>query len=412
MQKKIQEAVKKHISLGVMLAGAAIQLMSSIVLYDFLNHREYTLYGLIITYISIVFSFGLLGIEQTFLRLSKITKENIFICKRTTRLLFFSFLLGPLILALTFSKIWISFSFIELYALGFLSSLTMFMYNYNRLKSRFFESQMLNNSWRISLAIPVLLAFASNSSYKVVYFSLLTSIIISISISLYLFIRYRRDLLIFKRKENKDTLQTCISFIFSMGILTCIGFLDRIIVGYQFPEEDFARYFFILNIFLSPFAILSSYIGFKSLVKFKKSFKIKSLNKEILKLLMASSCLSILFVFITLKADSFFKIGYELINETSLLIPFVMLGITKLVYSKLSAAMGAIGKYKYILYANIFSLTIVIFSLTMIFLSDDISLERIAWYMVLIWTSRSTFYYISILHQSKWLYHKRDSNAY
>ncbi|MDP2227821.1 MAG: hypothetical protein Q8J78_10155, partial [Moraxellaceae bacterium] len=64
----IVKVFRLHMPLLIMIAGAVGLMLSTILLKSTLSATDFGLFALLVTYVSIVFSFGLLGAEQYFLR--------------------------------------------------------------------------------------------------------------------------------------------------------------------------------------------------------------------------------------------------------------------------------------------------------------------------------------------------------
>ena len=92
------------------------------------------------------------------------------------------------------------------------------------------------------------------------------------------------------------------SFLFFISLLTIslLGFGDRFFIESRFGLEILGNYFFFLNIFLFPFSLFQSYIGFKEIVSFKKNFSINLLNYKIINVLKSSFIFSLMLIFIFL----------------------------------------------------------------------------------------------------------------
>ena len=74
--KTIQSNTKKHLSLAIIIFGAGCFFLSNILLKEVLNEEAYGQYSITITYFSVIFIFGLLGLEQIFLRYSNFIATN------------------------------------------------------------------------------------------------------------------------------------------------------------------------------------------------------------------------------------------------------------------------------------------------------------------------------------------------
>ena len=100
--------LKKHISLLLMIVGAGSVFLVNIVLKATLSDFEYGEYSIFITFLQVCISFGLLGLEQVFLRLSEVSnKQEIRTDKKLIQLTFAVGLGFSLLFSLVFSYLFL-----------------------------------------------------------------------------------------------------------------------------------------------------------------------------------------------------------------------------------------------------------------------------------------------------------------
>ncbi|OMH25770.1 hypothetical protein BGP75_24925 [Motiliproteus sp. MSK22-1] len=379
-----------------MLAGAAAQLAGSLLLYKLMAPAQYGLYALFITFLSVVFSFGLLGAEQTFMRTCSIKDGRITINKNLVILLFICFLMGPAVLVLISSLVFMqAFSFIELYLVAIAAVMVMFGYNYQRISGRFVESQLINNFWRLCILFSLLAGILIGFEFKTVAVWIVVGLIISSSFFLYRFFQEKNIEIVRSGSDAFFIVKLSLSFLFSMGVLTALSFFDRYLIGAKFDIEIFGNFFFLQNVFVHPFVLISNYIGFKGLVEYKKYFNVKEFNKKIIFLLVLMPIVSAAYVAIIFYFDQVINLYFGFYSFFDLIIPLVVFGCIKLVYSYLSAAMGARGHAKNIFISNVVS-GIFAFFMGVFLINVNVNIETVAWSMVILWLIRCTAYYIGI----------------
>ena len=387
-----------------MIAGAGSVFLVNIVLKATLSDFEYGEYSIFITFLQVCVSFGFLGLEQVFLRLSEVSKENdILTDKKLLKITLGVGLLLSLLLSLVFSKVFlkIEIAFTLLILLTFSTSLMMFLYNIVRLKKQFVTAQLFSNMWKyIILAITAVLLINGAASTKtlieVFTYTAIGSVVI---FSIY----------VVKNVPFKFTDSFALStisrysfhFILSMLTLTFIGFFDRFYIKAFFGSSAFGTYFYLSTIFYFPFALLQGYIGFKELVFFKTNASLPILKKKLIRVNFLSLGIAVAIYGTAYILNILEVIPAIAFNLNATLIFILMgLGVLRINYSMLSSVLGAIGSIKIIRNANIQSIVfiVLIFSLSYRYLE---SIEAVAFCILLVWISRISIWYYNAVKQLK-----------
>ena len=388
--------IKNHLSLLVMLIGAGVQFLSSLLLYKFMDPVQYGLFGLFVTFLSIAFSFGLFGSEQTFMRLCSIDDKRVVVSRNVAMLIILCLLFGPVVLAtmasMTFLK---GISVIELYLIALVAVVVMFGYNYQRMLGNFVESQLLNNFWRISILVSLLWGFFFDVSFEVVYFVIALSLVISAVFFLYRAYENSHVNIVINDDGVGYVSKLSLSFLFSMGVLTALSFFDRYLIGAKFSVKEFGEFFFLQNLFAHPFILIANYFGFKGLVEYKNKFDLRKFNKRVILLSISAPIMAAVYIWFIVLMDNFRLVPFGLSDSTSIIIPLALFGCTRLVYSTLSAAMGAKGNSIDVFIVNFISIIFAI-GVAWNLIHIDASIEMIAWSMVLLWVLRCALYYFGI----------------
>ena len=136
-----------------------------------------------------------------------------------------------------------------------------------------------------------------------------------------------------------------------------IGFLLKVDLAWKYLVI-----IFFLNIFLFPFSLFQSYIGFKEIVSFKKNYSITILENKIINVLKSSFIFSIILFFVFYLIDHYSLYNLEIFSNLNIIIPLIILGNIKMVYSLLSSAVGALSNDNMLYKINVQS----IFSLLLI----------------------------------------------
>ena len=371
-----------------MIAGAGSIFLVNIVLKAILSDFQYGEYSIFITFLQVCISFGFLGLEQVFLRLSEVRDKTLLTDKKLLKITFVVGLLFSLLLSAVFSKIFLKIQVATtlLMLLTFSTSLMMFLYNVVRLKKQFVVAQLFNNMWKYTvLVITGILLIGGNVNAKT-----LIEIFTYVSIGSATFF----SIYVIKNIPFKFTNS------FELSI-TFIGFFDRFYIKAFFGSEAFGDYFYLATIFYFPFALLQGYVGFKELVFFKTNaslpiLKRKLRNINVLSVIIAIAIYGAAYVLNDLEVIP----AIDFASSGSVIFILMALGILRINYSMLSSVLGATGSIKIIRNANIQSLVLIL----LIFAAGSnylISVEAVAFCILLVWISRILVWYFNAVKQLK-----------
>lgn len=351
----------KHFSLVIMGLGALGIFFTNVGLKSILSDYEYYDYSVIVTVLSLIASFGALGLDQVFLRLSRVNGK----------VLYFDEKLVPIAILNTLITSFVSYVYlihiIEVGVNGFLifilcfsSILIMLFYNLTRLSSLFVVSQLIQNSWKILFgAMMVALFFNEN-----LYYYFFTICCVFIVLVLIISILYLRKKIKFKR-INKYTNKEVFSFSFHFFLaLLTVSFLsqgDRILVERIFTESDFGDYFYLATLFLFPFSLFQSYIGFKELVYIKNGPI--NIVKKLKTIIYGSLLFSVVLCFSVALLAKYNFINLDVQSNKWIIFIFLIIGNIKMIYSLFSAVIGAKATLKEIKVMNIIFISISFFIL-------------------------------------------------
>ena len=391
LQNNFFSLLRKHLSLLVLGITSISFFLTNIILKDHLSLDDYGLYSLFITYISLISSFGLLGFEQVILRNSTILSNKIIIS---------SYLKLPIILSVILVAFLASYIFLINYNISVdyfwlivfttLVILVKLIFNLFRLLSSFVLSQISLNLWKFLLFSSVLVLIFSNDIVILdeIYLIIIFSLLITIFMFFLLFKRVKFSLSI---KIDKLFSQASF-FLLSLITISFINYGDRFFIESRFGLDDLGNYFYFLTLFLFPFSLLQSYVGFKEIVSFKLSYSHTLLLNKLKRLILYSLSFS-LFLFLF-----FFSIDYleyysikfsENIDMIALLIIF---GVVKMIYALLSSAMGAVCNNKMLLKSNLYSI-LSIFIFIPFFYYYAVTINITIMFLIVLWLIRCVIWY-------------------
>lgn len=387
---KFLQLFNKHFSLLILSLASFSFFIINIFLKEQLNSEDYGVYSLLITYISLLSSFGILGFEQTLLR-NSVIKLKLEIDKALIVPIIFSALLVSLIGSfLMFNNYNLGLDISLIFLLSLMVILVKLIYNLYRLSSRFVTSQIALNFWKIALFFVVLFFFFFD--YSLSLRDVFLSIIVFFFLSLFLFFGLINKVLFISNLDFQQVLKQSALFMLTLFTISLISFGDRFFIESRFGLIVLGDYFFYINMFLFPFSLFQTYIGFKEIVSFKKDFQITVLNSKLLYILKNAIYFS-LFLFTTLYLVDYWNLyNFNISSNLNIIIPLIFLGIIKIAYSLLSAAMGAICSDDMLFEVNVKSILSILVVMPLIYyFSFNISITLI--FIIALWLIRCFIWY-------------------
>jgi len=396
--------LKKHSSFVVIATAALCFFIANYYFEKILSPEDYGAYSIFITYIGTIYSFGLLGLEQTILRLiesknnEKIGLSKYFFISLLTIGFILSLIGSILVKKLAFSD-YDEISMYRILVISYMLVLSMLTYNLLRLRNLFVKSQLTTNIWKFFLLI-VALVFTGTSFwdfsfffktffwFSVVWFFVLISILLkSIAWSE-------------KREDIKKIRAYWGHFFIAIISITALLFIDRYIVQIKLGKIEFGRYFYIGSIFLFPFGLFQNYFGFKQLVKYKLNFSLKIFRNDIKQVLLFTGMLIVFLMTFAFFASNSSLVSIDLKCDYPLILAFLILGSIRTIYSIISAAVGAIIEIKRFRILNAQSIiTLLLLSALLFYIGN--TKESIVYIVTLMWITRCLIYLRSILKNTK-----------
>lgn len=366
-----------------MIIASGSIFISNIFLEQYLSLSNYYVYSLCITVFALLTSFGALGFEQVFLRLSEVNDKLIIFDRKIAYLISISCIVTSFISA-SYLHYNIDSSFILLFLLGLGITINMILYNLFRITSYFLMAQLISNSWKfVLLVFTAIIIFGDD-----IFDFFLISITFSLWFIIILFIILSHNFIKIKLTRNYS-----FKYVFLFGIiffcsLLSLSFLaqgDRILIDSYFNKADFNKYFYLGSIFLFPFSLLQSYVGFKELVKFKSiAVNLKNLINRII---IRSVLLTIILLILSYSLAKFNIINVNFRNDYILIISFLIIGNLKMPYSLYSSMIGVKSSLTQIKLMNLYFIGI---SLLILILIKSLlwQIEIIPILFVVLWSTR------------------------
>ena len=385
---------RKHFSFVIIAFGSLCFFLVNFLLKDYLSQDNYGTYSIFITYISLLSSFGMLGFEQTLIRTSKI-KQKLEIEKSVILPSFISVFFVSIVGSyLIINNYEIGLDYYYLLTLSTLVILTKLVFNLSRMMSKFIFSQLSLNFWKIGLFLITLYLVFFEIKIKIL--DLFQYVLILFFVSGILIFPLFKQIVVVHEKKIIALIKQSLLFFLTLFTISLISFGDRFFIENRFGLSEMGNYFFYINIFLYPFMLFQNYIGFKEIIVFKKDFSQKMLNDKIVLAQKYSLCFSIVLI-ISLCLIEYLNIyDLQILLNLDIIIPLIILGNIKVIYSLLSSAVGAVANDKMLIDINIKS----IFSIFLImpciyYFAFNISIT--IFFIITLWLIRSLIWYKQLL---------------
>lgn len=387
------DKIRNNYSFLIIVIGSVLNFLLTLFLKkEFPSY--FNTYSLFITFIGITFLYGLLGMDQMILRLGNIKDNKIEITKdvyfTTVSFLF----IIPFFISIYFVNKYDNFSFFHLYFTAFSINAIVLSYNIYRLRKLFVISQLFSNTYRILfIIITIMLYLFQYKCGAKNYIQLLSYAIILIG---FIAIIYSLKNVIILDEKNPDFLNFFFSLSTNLGLITALGFGDRILIANEISEQALGTYYYYSTVFIFPIRMIGQYVGFKELVYFKTRINKKLVFDKVIKLsfiLIVLVCAIFLFIFF----DNQSILEIDLKKNISLVILLILLGIVKLFYVLYSSILGARGSYKDFYKLSIFTGLIIITSLLLLFITS-ITINSVVLALIIILTFRILYIHRHYVH--------------
>ena len=182
----LKKSIKKHASLLVIIFGALSFFLSNIINKEVFTPKEYGYYSVFITYLSVIYLFGILGLEQNLLRFSFKKNDIIETQKIQIKLFYFVSITNALISSFLFLTFYseVKSPFLLLLIASYCMIAQLFLSNLFRINANFVFSQIVANLWKILLLLFSIIFFVFNiHNFETLTLLVLLSIIFSFIIA-------------------------------------------------------------------------------------------------------------------------------------------------------------------------------------------------------------------------------------
>lgn len=400
---KIKSFVKEHLSFLVIVIGGLSFLSANVLLKEVLDETAYGVYSLIVTFISIVYIYGLLGFEQVFLRYSSYIKINRIATQKSFLKYIYAIVIVASAVALLvyirqyaryYDNIWIV-------ALAVAATIySLFLFNMLRLNHEFVKAQLLANSWKIILLFLGLFFWLLEYKDVDVLIGLLlgTIIVITIFTGIIVFNRIKFDFE--EMLPKKETNLSFFHFFISISTLSLLLFGDRLIVEEQLGVVMLGDYFYLCNLVLAPYTLLQSYVGFRQLIQFKDDFSLKKFKKFNKQIILFSVLLSLGIVAAIYVIAAFDLLNFGFHDYVTTIVLLIILGVIRLYSASILSAFEAKTSIHTLKKTNILVIIISVV-LLIIFIGFFHTLNSIITGFILLWFSRTMIYRYMLIRQIK-----------
>ena len=387
--------IKKHFSFLVMASGAASLYLANILFKDILSASDYGLYSLILTYVAMLYSYGYLGLEQSFIRVSDFSKMTLTSSKRLMAVMGVLLLVFPLLSVIFFRIDNPELHFFSLWGVFVAITLLMLLYNVLRLNQQFVLSQSVVSLWRILLLATGLYFIFSEAHLSITNLPYLLMVFMFMGVVLGVLGLYKMRVKFDNNgiREKKQIFRLSIGFAISMLNMTLLGTGDKFFIENYLGLDALGEYFYISSLFLYPFLLLQNYVGFKELVHFKKHIDIQSMNAVVSKVFFASVGFSVLVFGLVYAAVSLELLPRTVFDKPSIVMLLIVMGMLRLCYAPISAAMGAIANPEMLKIANVMSTGLSILLLVVCFSIFAYSIFSVVLGFFILWILRIVVWY-------------------
>ncbi len=394
MVLRIKSHIIKHASIFVLGIASVSFFLLNILLKDILSPQDYGLYSILITYCSLISSFGLFGLDQVLLRTSVIEGKEIAVDFRLISMVLFVLLFMSLISSSVVSKYYdFGISYLNLILLSSFLILIKLSYQILRLLSKFTYSQFALNIWKLGL--PLLLFLSLSMGFDITLSSITKYLFYCCLLSLGSYFLFYSKINFKKLKyTQKDLIKFASGFFLTLFTLSVLNFSDRFIIERKFGLEEIGNYFFYVNLFLYPFTFFSTYIGFRELVSFKKAFSIDVFNKKLVLATKLAILFGVIYLLLILSLDYLHIFDFNLDDYKLVIFLLMLWGIIKVVASLLSSAIGALTSQQDLNRINLLSI-ILIFSLGLVIYYCHTIISIIISFLI-VWVIRYSLYYLLV----------------
>ena len=384
--------MSNHFSLVMIVAGAMCFFAANILLKEILSPADYGKYSVVITFFSVMYLYGILGLEQIFLRYSNPAGKNFITTQKFQVSLILRTIAVTSVVGVLFFKFYFGIGIyvnIILLCLATISMVAMlYLFNIFRLNGNFVFSQFVANLWKITLFVMAAAFYVVHVTDLGLLLQLLMYGIIASSVIAFVVLMKKIKFVFDVRVGSKTIIHTGIQFFVSITCFSILLFGDRFIIERKFGVVEFGNYFYLTNFFLAPFAILQNYVGFKQLVFFKNNFSTGAFDRLNIKIMIYGCGLGLMLFLMSAIIDKTALINFSFGQYIPVILLLLVLGIVRLFSASITSAFEARTNLDSLRKANF---RFIVFSALIITVAATWfdSLESIIVAIIVLWLSRS-----------------------
>ncbi|EMF8900543.1 hypothetical protein ACJO2B_14430 [Vibrio parahaemolyticus] len=377
--------LKRHSSLIIMGVYSLVFFLSSVLGKKLLDENEFYVFNVSIVLFSMAFTYCYLGTEQLFVRFSSIIKDRTHISINVIR-----YMLCCSCLYIVFSTILVNkyiykeIGYLLPFIIALLVSITVIVYNFYRVNKFFFTAQLILGHWKIILPISIFLSFSY--SYNIILSVLL---VLSVIFLFFMVLNIKNKVELTEEKHS-DILALSTGFAFSLLVLLFLNNLDRWVVEHYLGKQSFSNYSYMLTVTIMPFSLISSYFGFKEVAYLKSKYDKGLFNRK----MIAVGVGSFLMFFIWFNFIYFIRSFIDLDLNYELLIPLVILVVSKCIYSLLSALFGLKATKSAIVSVNLYTIMVIVLGFLYL-MTTQVTAQKIVYIMGGVWFARMIIFLFS-----------------
>jgi len=401
--KFFKDKIVNHFSLIILVLGAVCFLFTNIMLKERLDRKEYGEYSIWITYLSMMYIYGLLGIEQVFVRYSHLIRTNTFETQKIQLNLIFGAMIftsvtGSLFFYFNYGEVEVNF--LVLLVTTFCMVVLLFFFSVFRLNSSFIFAQLIPNIYKFALfALTLFLFFLYEVKWDIIKYGIAISIMGTFLCGLFFYKKNLRFEYV-KGHPNNIIFVSAVYFLISTTSFSLVSFADRYIIEHKFGIEKLGDYFYLTNLFLAPFSILQNYVGFRQLITYKSNFSTEVFLKNNRKVLMFGLAISLVLFAGSKIINQLNMVNFNFGEYDFTIVLLLIFGVVKLYNSDINAAFDVRTNIVNLKKANIINLLVAVLILILASLLAQ-SMEQIIILIILIWILRATVLKSLLLNQEK-----------
>lgn len=384
--EQLKGFLRKNVSFFALVFFSIAFLSSSILARKILTDSDFYYFTSVLTIISIYLSLCFLGSEQLLLRHASVMSfSRIRINGKILLVMFFSLILFSLVFSIISELMFFRLQNKSLYILiGLSIGSFVFVYNSLRLQGFFFLAQVAANGWKL----PLLLAVAS-SLWGDFRFLISSSLFISFLFTIIIFQSKKKYIDIFWSDLPEGWVNLYLGFMGSLFTIMLIGHLDRLLVVKYLSPSEFSNYVYLIMMLIMPFSLIANYFGFREVPKLKVSYNPRSFVSRIK--LIGFGCIvlfTLWFIFVW-AISSYLQVNIE----SDFFIPSVIIIVSRILYSFMSALFGLTASARDIMMSNVIFIILIVASTSFV-VFIGLTVLNILYFSAFIWSSRFSLYFL------------------